>query len=221
MNLGALMQDGIAVDWHQCIMICDSFMMLRGDAAWHDVACDVMLQVLRRTHIRCMLVVVPGASFKNRMYDEVFHCMQQCVAAPGAIVWIAMGNDIFPPGDKRIQRNFSSIEGEIKDFFFGRRWFCLPQCLVFGGSSALWGYDKTMEKMHCEVYDSMVSSIVQTVKKMDIPCMTGHAVFSGLQVVDSVGHVSQGSQEVITQGLCILAKWGIRSWLLTSRFSKL
>ena len=209
MNLGSLMQDGTAVGPHQCMMICDSFMMLQGVTEWYQLACEIMLQVYLRTRILCMLVVAPGASFKNGMYDAVFHLVRQCVVAPEALVWIAMGNDIFPPGDKRIQRNFWMVDDSIRKLFRRTRVFCRDQYLIFGGTSNLWMYHNTMDKMHLRVYDAMVTDLVEIVRNMGYPCMTGYGAFNGVEVVDNVGHVSEASKEIITEGLCIVAKWAM------------
>ena len=84
------------------IIVVDSGAFLRGAEHWSVYMEDVLQFVYEWTGQRCMLVARGGLAFSHdrdptRTYQYVLDRIKECCEAPRFVVWISLGNDLYPP----------------------------------------------------------------------------------------------------------------------------
>ena len=190
------------------IFIVDSFFKIGRGWNWQQHVVSILLELYRSTGWRCLAVVIPGAGFLWGSYLRAIHVLRNIVASPRFMVWISMGNDVYPPALHR--GNINGIVWEISKVMRVALMYCSHQRLVYGGSSWTWQYQQRYGEHGCHVYDNQVREIIDRVHAQgDVRCITGANLFGGLQLIDRIGHISPMSLPGVTQGIIVLAKWAM------------
>ena len=155
-------------------------------------------------------MVIPGAAFLRGSYLRAIHVLCNIVASPRFMVWISMGNDVYPPSFYSNRSKLYSIVLEISRVMRVALRYCSHQHLVYGGSSSTWQYQQRYGEHGCHVYDNHVREIIDRVhEEGDVRCITGANLFGGLQLIDRIGHISPMSLPSVTQGIIVVAKWAM------------
>ena len=106
------------------------------------------------------------------------------------MVWISMGNDLYPPGSNRIP--LSKLEHDIQVFLsMANNIWCSRHSLVFGGLSRTWGYSEKFGPDRAKVYDAGVQAIVHSMSIKGYDVRNGADLLDGIVTVDTIGHVSE------------------------------
>ena len=190
------------------IFVVDSFFMLGGHWNWQQHVGTMLLELYWSTGWRCLAVVIPGAAFLWGSYLRAIQVLCNIVASPRFMVWISMGNDVYPPLSHR--GNVYSIVFEISKVMRVASRYCSHQRLVYGGSSSTWQYQQRYRQHSCFVYDNEVREIIDRVHDSGgVRCITGASLFEGLQLIDCIGHVSPLSLPIVANGIIVLGKWAM------------
>ena len=193
---------------YEGIFVVDSFFKLGRDWNWQQHVGSILLHLYESIGWRCLAVVIPGAAFLRGSYLRAIHVLCNMVASPRFMVWISMGNDVYPPSFYMNRSKLDSIVLEIWRVMRVALRYCSHQRLVYGGSSWTWQYQQQYGRHCCNVYDNQVREIIDLVHESgDVRCITGANLFHGLQLIDRIGHVSPMSLPIVTQGIFVLAKW--------------
>ena len=129
-------------------------------------------------------------------------------AAPRFVVWISMGNDLYPLGYDHIRQSYL-YERTTKLLNMASRW-APENRMVFGGSSTVWGYVDKFSPSVCSFYDTkciMVREYLRT--RGQHSCITGASIFKGMVLKGRIGHVSFESMPILIEGFRILTRWGM------------
>ncbi len=192
------------------IFVIDSFATIRGEYMWQAYMGTILLHVWQRTGMRCLALVLPGASFRGHEYHDAFQVVQQSFKTPQIqfMVWMATGNDMYPieaPPAYAIRKTCNSIESLFNQSAGG-----CQHLLVFGGSSATWQYDRYQHEELARRYDIMCKAVRGYVReKIGIPCINGGDLMFGIRTVDKVAHVSSFSIVQLKHIFVTLTRWGM------------
>ncbi len=191
------------------IFVIDSFATIRGHHMWQAYMGEILLHVWETTGMRCLAVVLPDASLRGHQYHNAFELVQKNFKMPQFMVWMAMGNDMYPidasPANA-IRKTCNSIESLFNNL---DPWWC-QHLLVFGGSSATWAYDLNHHQELARRYDIMCKAVRGYVReKIGIPCINGGDLMFGIRTVDKVAHVSSFSIVQLKHIFVTLTRWGM------------
>ena len=190
------------------IFVMDSFGIIKGPKAWEEYVAEILFQVWKATNMKCLAVVSGGASFGKSSYEQMLGSMRRNFAPPRFVVWISMGNDLYPLGYDHIRQSYL-YERTTKLLNMASRW-APENRMVFGGSSTVWGYVDKFSPSVCSFYDTkciMVREYLRT--RGEHSCITGASIFQGMVLKDRIGHVSAESMPILIEGFRILTRWGM------------
>ena len=190
------------------IFVMDSFAIIEGPKAWEEYVAEILFQVWKATNMKCLAVVSGGASFGKFSYEQMFATIRRNFAAPRFVVWISMGNDLYPLDIEHIPQSHL-YERTTKLLNMASRW-APENRMVFGGSSTVWGYVDKFSPSVCSFYDTkciMVREYLRT--RGEHSCITGALIFQGMVLKDRIGHVSAESMPILIEGFRILTRWGM------------
>ena len=138
---------------------------------------------------------------------EMLSVVERTLRPPPWMVWIAMGNDLYPPkrDEDRMAQTRDTVY-ELNDVFSMAQTFCLRHVVVFGGSASMFAYQESFGQELAEEYDRQVAHVQQVLKGM----VAKHILVA--ETVDRIGHVGHRSLVPVANGLASLsmtAGWGI------------
>ena len=186
------------------VFMVDSFAMVRGPSAWQAYLVLILRIAMHLSGDPAAAVVCPGASFGNGKFARAYHRIRPLFARPRWMVWLAMGNDLYPPGTPVVVEQVWDLGSRL--IAAARSW-CPNQRLVFGGSSQLWRYHLHFPAALCDAYDHYVREAADMYTGNAIPCISGDSVFAGIVTADRIGHVSYRSLRELSLAFGMLATW--------------
>ena len=200
------------------IVVVDSGAYVRGAEHWSVYMLDVLQAVYRSTGQRCMLVACSGLAFCNdweptRTYQYVFKRITACFEAPRFVVWISLGNDIYPPrADMRAYE--PGLLGAVGSFLSEAFAYCPQHRFLYGGSSEVWQYAKHFDSGACREYDRLcgiVCGYIRAQRSMysGLDARTGAELLYGVELADRIGHFSAGSMAILRHFYTVLVMWGM------------
>ena len=127
------------------IIVVDSGAFVRGAEHWSVYMQDVLQAVYERTGQRCILVARGGLAFFHwdpfRTYQYVLQCISARCEAPRFVVWISLGNDLYPPrADMRAYE--PGLLGAVGSFLTQAFAYCPQHRFLYGGSSEVWQFPR-------------------------------------------------------------------------------
>ena len=200
------------------IIVVDSGAFLRGAELWSFFMQDVLRAVYERTGQRCMLVARGGLAFCNdrdptRTYQYVLDRITECCEAPRFVVWISLGNDLYPPrADMRAYE--PGLLGAVGSFLTQAFAYCPQHRFLYGGSSEVWQYAKHFDSGACREYDRLcgiVCGYIRAQRRMysGLDARTGAELLHGVELADRIGHFSAGSIAILRHFYTVLVMWGM------------
>ena len=207
------------------IIVGDSTAFVRGAEHWTVYMQDVLQAVYERTGHKCILVACGGLAFYNTLvpsktYQHVLHDIMLRCEAPRFMVWISMGNDIYPPrADMRAyERGLLVAVGSLLTQAYP---YCRQHCILYGGSSEVWQYAKHFEAEACREYDRVCGAVCRYFQEyaaqsaamrgryLRLDARTGADLLQGVELVDRIGHMSAGSMAILRDFYTELVRWGM------------
>ena len=200
------------------IIVVDSGAFVRGAEHWSVYMQDVLQAVYERTDQRCILVARSGLAFCNdwdptRTYQYVLQCITACCEAPRFVVWISLGNDLYPPrADMRAYE--PGLLGAVGSFLTQAFAYCPQHRFLYGGSSEVWQYAKHFDSGACREYDRLCGIVCGHIRAQrsmysGLDCSTGARLLHGVELVDRIGHFSAGSMATLRHFYTVLVMWGM------------
>lgn len=188
------------------IFVMDSFGKIRGPAPWYVYVAKILLAVWRATGMKCLALVLPGASFTHYSYWYMLKVLTTTVLPPRFVVWISTGNDLYPLDKRTPSRDF--LYDEARALLDAGYLWCAQQGLVFGGDTQAWQYQNRWGADILRKYDAMVSDIRDALMQSGYSCINGGKLLGDLVLADAIGHVSNDSPSLV-DFFIVLAKWGM------------
>ena len=190
------------------IFVMDSFAKIKGPKSWEKYMAEILVEVWKATNMKCLAVVLGGARFADGSYDRMLTLIRRNFPKPSFMVWISMGNDLYPLDRPHVRQSFL-YDSTTYLLQVAARW--VPeQRMVFGGSSGVWGYMQSFSPYACEVYDLNCINVKAYVRlKGGFSCITGGNIFEGMVMSDRIGRVSVESMPILKEAFRILSKWGM------------
>ena len=179
---------------------------------------DVLQAVYERTGQRCILVARGGLAFCNdwdpsRTYHHVLHCITARCEAPRFVVWISLGNDLYPPrADMRAYE--PGLLGAVGSFLTQAFAYCPQHCFLYGASSEVWQYAKHFDSAECREYDRLVGVVCGHILACrstypGLDARTGAELLHGVELADRIGHISSGSIGMLRHFYTENVLWGM------------
>ena len=103
------------------------------------------------------------------------------------MLWIAMGNDLYPDARKH------NVFGDASSCFEAVAPYVQSQTLIFGGSSRVWQYNGVF----AQEFDVSVRACLHAFRS-EVACLNGvHGAFelAGIRIMDRIGHVDWRRQQ--------------------------
>ena len=202
------------------IIVVDSGAFVRGAEHWSVYMQDVLQAVYERTGQRCMLVARAGLAFCNewdpsRTYQYVLQCITARCEAPRFVVWISLGNDLYPPrADMRVYG--PGLLGAVESFLTQAFAYCPQHRFLYGASSEVWQYAKHFDSGACREYDRCCDMVCGHILAQGntypgLDARTGAELLNGVELADRIGHFSSGSMAILRQFYIDLVKWGMNT----------
>ena len=200
------------------IIVVDSGAFVRGAEHWSVYMQDVLQAVYERTGQRCILVARGGLAFCNgwdpsRTYQYVLQCITARCEAPRFVVWISLGNDLYPPrADMRAYE--PGLLGAVGSFLTQAFAYCPQHCFLYGGSSEVWQYAKHFDSGACREYDRLCGTVCGYIRAQrgmypGLDARTGASLLNGVELADRIGHFSAGSMPILRHFYAELVVWGM------------
>ena len=209
------------------IIVVDSF--VQGAEHWTVYMQDVLQAVYERTGHKCILVACGGLAFYNTLepkktYKRVLRDIMECCGAPRFMVWVSMGNDIYPPrSDMRYQeRGLLLAIGSLLTQAYS---YCTQHCILYGGSSEVWQYGKHFDSEACAEYDRVCGAVCKYLqyyaaeskampgRYLRLDAMTGADLLQGVEpvatLVPRIGQISADSMPILRDFFTELVRWGM------------
>ena len=202
------------------IFVVDGTANVRGAEHWTVYMQDVLQTVYERTGQRCMLVARGGLAFckhghRPRTYQDILHCIMARCEAPRFMVWVSLGNDLYPPrADMRAYE--PRLLGAVGSFLTQAFAYCPQHCFLYGGSSEVWQYGKHFDSGACREYDRLcgiVCGYIRAQRSMypRLDARTGAELLNGVELADRIGHFSAGSMAILRHFYTELVMWGMNT----------
>ena len=201
------------------IIVVDSGAFVRGAEHWSVYMQDVLQAVYERTGQRCILVARGGLAFfhwdPSRTYQYVLQCITARCEAPRFVVWISLGNDLYPPrADMRAYE--PGLLGAVGSFLTQAFAYCPQHRFLYGASSEVWQYAKHFDSAACREYDRLCGTVcghilAQRSTYPGLDARTGAELLNGVELADRIGHFSSGSIAILRQFYTELVKWGMNT----------
>ena len=207
------------------IIVADSGAFVYGDDHWSVYMQDVLHAVYENTGQRCILVARGGASFNHwdvsRTYHHVFQCIKERCDAPLFMVWVSLGNDLYPPrADMR--KYEAGVLAAVSSLLTQAFAYCPRHCFLYGASSEVWQYAKHFDSAECREYDRLVGVVCghflagrSTYPGLD--ARTGAELLHAVELVDRIGHFSSGSIGMLRHFYIEIVQWGMMWGMSRSR----
>ncbi len=137
----------------------------------------------------------------------MFAIIRRNFARPRFMVWISMANDLYPLDWEHIPQSYV-YERTTK--LLNLAWWAPENRMVFGGSSAVWGYLDKFSPLACYFYETKCIRVREYLRtRGEHSCITGASIFKGMVLKDRIGHVSFESMPILIEGFRILTRWGM------------
>ena len=199
------------------IIVVDSGAFVRGAAHWSVYMQDVLQAVYERTGQRCILVARGGLAFyhsdPSRMYQYVLQCITARCEAPRFVVWISLGNDLYPPrADMRAYE--PGLLGAVGSFLTQAFAYCPQHRFLYGGSSEVWQFSEHFGSGACREYDRLCGIVCGHIRAQrsmfsGLDARTGAELLHGVELADRIGHFSAGSMAILRHFYTVLVMWGM------------
>ena len=196
------------------IFVLDSVAYINGSCHWTYYVAQLLLHVYVTTGQRCIAVARRGLAFAGRnSYENVLNSIMSVLDAPKFMVWMACGNDLYPP-----RPNMQAYEDPLRKSLHHLLSKCMTYCaehrFVFGGSSDVWQYSKHFPQSACIEYDRLCAMLVRYILSQrtlypGIGAITGSRMLQGLHLVDVIGHLSADSMPQLCLIFRMFARWGM------------
>ena len=153
----------------------------------------------------CLAVVIP---YFWVSYLRAMQFLCNIVASHRFIIWISIGNDVYPLLSAR--SNVYGIVFEMSKVMRVALRYCSQVRFVYAGSSSTLQYEQRYSQHSCHMYDNAVTEIIDRVHDAgDVRGITGANLFQGLQLIDRIGHVSPVGAPVVRKGIILFAQWAM------------
>ena len=201
------------------IIVVDSGAFVRGAEHWSVYMQDVLQAVYERTGQRCMLVARGGLAYFHwdpaRTYRHVLGIITERCEAPRFVVWISLGNDLYPPrADMRVYE--PGLLAAVGSFITQAFAYCPQNRFLYGASSEVWQYAKHFDSAACREYDRLCGTVcghilAQRSTYPGLDARTGAELLNGVELADRIGHLSSGSMPILRHFYSEAVKWGMNT----------
>ena len=195
------------------IIVLDSGAKIRGVRHWTEYMAELLFHIHVATGQRCIAVAQGGLSFveywEATSYQYVLERITSIFVAPRFMVWVALGNDLYPP-EPDMQAYETPLRRALQQFLSKALAYCPEHRFVFGGSSDVWQYSKYFPQEACKEYDrmcAMVCAYIQSQRGL-YPGL-GAPMLKGVALLDRIGHFSDESMGQLRVFFRMLVKWGM------------
>ena len=183
------------------IIVLDSGAKIRGARHWTEYMAEpeLFFHIYVATGQRCIAVAQGGLSFVEysggKSYEYVLERITSVFVAPKFMVWVALGNDLYPP-KPNMQAYEAPLRRALRQLLSKALAYCPEHRFVFGGSSDMWQYSKHFSQEACREYDrlcAMVRGYIQSQRGLypGLGAITGAPMLQGVALVDRIGHFSE------------------------------
>ena len=198
------------------ILVLDSFAFIDGINDWKHYVAHLLQNMYESTGQRCAVVAQGSITFLKYSWRSSYEYILQCItffAAPKFMVWVSMGNDLYPPHEN-MQAYEAPLRGALQQLLRIAMEYCPEHRFVFGGSSEVWQYSYYFSKSHCDEYDRMCAMVraylnSQRALYPGLGVITGDPMLKGLTLVDRIGHISSLGLGQLRVFFRMLASWGM------------
>ena len=199
------------------IIVLDSGAYIRGARHWTEYMAELLFHIYVSTGQRCIAVAQGGLSFversAGRSYMSVLEGIVSVFVAPKFMVWVALGNDLYPPRTC-MQAYEAPLRRALQQLLCKALAYCPEHRFVFGGSSDVWQYSKYFPQAACKEYDrmcAMVCGYIQSQRELypGLGAISGAPVLKGVALVDRIGHFSDEGMGQLRVFFRMLVKWGM------------
>ena len=208
------------------IIVLDSGAYIRGVRHWTEYIAEILFDTFLATGQRCIAVAQGGLSFvanrRAKSYLYVLENVTSVFVAPRFMVWVALGNDLYPP-EPDMQAYEVPLLSALQHFLCMAVSYCPEHRFVFGGSSDVWRYAQHFSKEACGEYDrlcAMFRAYIQSqhgLGYIGLGAITGAPMLEGVALADRIGHFSEEGMGHLRVFFRMLAKWGMAGDSLSSR----
>ena len=212
--VGDLAGSGLRADG---IIVLDSGAYIRGTRHWTEYMAELLFHIYVSTGQRCIAVAQSGLSFVEDYGRPSYKCVLECImsvfVAPKFMVWVALGNDLYPPSPN-MQAYEAPLRRALQQLFSKALAYCPEHRFVFGGSSDVWQYSKHFSDEACGEYDRLCllfRGYIQAQRGLypGLGAITGAPVLRGVALYDRIGHFSEESMGQLRVFFRMLGKWGM------------
>ena len=124
------------------IIVLDSVAYIKGTCHWTYYVAQLLLHMYVTTGQRCIAVAKWGISFVGyNSYEYVLNRIMSVLDAPKFMVWMACGNDLYPP-EPNMQAYEDPLREALQHLLSKGMAYCAEHRFVFGGSSDVWQYSE-------------------------------------------------------------------------------
>ena len=183
----------------QGVFVIDSFGCVYGPEKWYIHMAKLLFEVHRITKQKCVALVSKGAHFSKGSYSGMLDVLRASMAPPSWIMWISMGDDIYPPGSDRIP--LQNVVDSMDDVLHKSYQWVPRSFLVCRGSDILWRYGLSIGAISARLYDE--KALV-----MSTTCLTVW-MMSGIVAVDVFGQLGSASLDQLSNLFLELAYLGM------------
>ena len=199
------------------IIVLDSGAKIRGARHWTEYMAELLFHIYVATGQRCIAVAQGGLSFVEysggKSYEYVLERITSVFVAPNFKVWVALGNDLYPP-KPNMQAYEAPLRRALRQLLSKALAYCPEHRFVFGGSSDTWQYSKHFSQEACREYDrlcAMVRGYIQSQRGLypGLGAITGASMLQGVALVDRIGHFSEEGMGQLRVFFRMVGKWGM------------
>ena len=199
------------------IIVLDSGAYIRGARHWTEYMAELLFHIYVSTGQRCIAVAQGGLTFVECSAGKSFQCVLERITslfiAPKFMVWVALGNDLYPPM-LSMQAYEAPLRRSLQQLLSKALAYCPEHRFVFGGSSDVWQYSKYFPQEACIEYDrmcAMVCGYIQSQRGLypGLGAISGAPMLEGVALVDRIGHFSDDGMGQLRVFFRMLVKWGM------------
>ena len=203
------------------IIVLDSGAYIRGARHWTEYMAELLFNIYVATGQRCIAVAQGGLSFvefwgasrTSKSYKHVLGRITSVFVAPKFMVWVALGNDLYPPRPC-MQAYEAPLRRALQQLLCKAMAYCPEHRFVFGGSSDVWQYSKHFSQEAGRDYDrlcAMVRGYIQSQRGLypGLGAITGAPLLRGVALYDRIGYFSEEGIAQLRVFFRMLGKWGM------------
>ena len=177
--------------------LVDSFFYMKSGKRKVEYLPELLAELWRDTGLVFMAVCSGGATLCNpgewsASFEEM---LERVPSGIRMIIPIVCGNDILV--NWKVPEFQSAWAAAATRLCAGMRAKSATQFAVVGGSADAWRYDKWMRCSQRELYDTNARQLAEVFSACGVRATTSAGELLGMEIADSVGHVSYNSKHVV------------------------